>query len=406
MSIPASRRLRHAVAALSAAGLLYLVATLGLQQLVRSAEASGVTYPYKHEDWLRVLLRGPWTADDRPLMLLMGPSTVRENLLVEEFRAAFPDRRVYQGGLSLGTMGDVLVALDYLRRVHGDRALPSVLVLGVSPRFLAEIPDERPLAPSLARYSRHFRVRDESSAVPVLEAQAPIAGLVSAARFLAIKQQPRYQAALAWYAASVARPGAHPQGGEQRVAAYIDRSRRVGGNAFIGALEREARDRASRLISPYRFGGQRAWRLAGLEAWLDDPGSWWRDVYRWDAAEDRMVRVRLRALFAFVARHDIALYVVNLPDREMSRIRYGPGLSQRYASLLDSAFAAVPLLDLRCLLHDDQFLDAEHALPGGARLTTERVVGFMRESGERDGVNGDGRAAMTRSASLRWGSAC
>src|SRR5690606_23898714 len=118
----------------------------GFGVLVHRAESSGQLYPYKSEDWLRYHVAGLWTANGRPLMLITGPSTARENLLVERFQEAFPSHRVVQGGLSLGTLGDVVTSLDYLERVYGPRMVPRAIVIGISPRFLAEIPRDRPFA--------------------------------------------------------------------------------------------------------------------------------------------------------------------------------------------------------------------------------------------------------------------
>jgi hypothetical protein len=46
----------------------------------------------------------------------------------------------------------------------------------------------------------------------------------------------------------------------------------------------------------------------------------------------------------------------------------------------------MPLLDLRCLLPDEDFFDLEHALPDAAVRQTHRTVGFLRELLEHEEV--------------------
>jgi hypothetical protein len=357
-----------------------MVATASLQALASRAERSGKVYPYRDEDWLRYLVPSLWPADGKPLLLLAGPSTVREDLLVEDFAAAFPAYRAYQGGLSLGTLNDALAALQYVERVYGSRALPSILVLGVSPRFLAEIPDDRPFALGLDRYSRHYRVGAQAPGGITLVAKSPLHGMLDEAQFLARKQQPRYRASLAWLTAGSVSPERSARLSASPAARLLERT----GVARFLSMERMLRmgvhDYAAEAFSPYRYRQMEPWPVADLTAWLDDSTSWWRDVYRWDPAGDAAVYARIGAFMDFVARHGIDLYVVNLPDRGLSRARYAPGVTERYTTLVHTAFGGAPVLDLRCALPDDQFLDAEHALVPGARLVTRRVIGFVAQA--------------------------
>lgn len=378
MSIRDSKRLRLSLAAVGAAGLIYLGWTVSLQALAHEAEATGEVYPFRDEDWLRYLLPTLWPDDGKPLLLLTGPSAVRENLLVEEFGSAFPEHRTFQGGLSLGTLADVMASLDYIERTHGTGALPTIMVLGVSPRFLAEIPHSRPFAQGLDRYSRHYRVPARDPDGFGLEAKTGLVGIRDQARFLTQKQTRRYQAAIAWLVATIVGPDLSMSLARSRAARFVMQPLRL--IASGRPLDIGIHDFAMEVASPYKYRDMDPYPVEGLTAWLDDPDSWWKDVYRWDPAEDEaVIRARVVALLAFAARHGIDLYVVNLPDRGLSRARYGAGLSDRYIALLDSTFETVPFLDLRCLLEDDEYLDAEHALLPGARRVTERVIGFMNE---------------------------
>ncbi len=380
MSTQGSERLRLSLSAIGAVASLYLLLILGLQGLARAAESSGEVYPYKSEDWLRYLVRGLWVGDDSPLLLLTGPSSAREDLLWEKFAEAWPDHRVVQGSLSLGTFADVLASLEYIERTYGPRAVPAQLVLGLSTRFVAELPAKRPFAQSLESYSPHFRLTREVPAGFTLTPKPRIAGAVDGLDFLWRKQQPRYQAGLAWLAAqTLGSRGARlipaglvqvPTGSATIQWAIPPRLADLG-----------LRDYAMELVSPYKYHGWAPYPEELLAGWLDDPTSWWQDVYRWDARRDEVaIRARAATLLAFAARHSIDLYIVDLPEARVSRRRYLAGRTDAYHEVVRAAFHPLPVLDLRCLLPDDLFLDAEHALEPGARIITERVIGFMRDA--------------------------
>jgi hypothetical protein len=380
---------RLSLSALGAAALLYGLVTAGLQALTRMAEASGEVYPYRDQDWLRFLSGPLWPQSGKPLLLLTGPSTAREDLLVETFGAAYPRYRVRTGALSLGTLSDVMASLTYVERAHGAGALPAILVLGVSPRFLAEIPRERPFAVGLERYSACCRVPGNMPDGFRLEEKSWTAGLVARVRFLTRKQQDRYRTAVAWLAASSVGPAASTRLAGSAPVRFLRRTRL----ARLMGIEELARlgiyDYAMLEMSPYRYRGVPPLPREDLERWLDDPGSWWREVYRWDPDRGAaLIAARTEALLGFAARHDMELYVVSLPERELSRRRYGPGHAARYDALVRRLFGSVPVLDLRCLLGDDEFYDAEHALVGGARRVSEHVIQFMADTRAGRGAGG------------------
>jgi hypothetical protein len=359
--------------------VVYLIVMVSLQALARTAETTGRVYPYKDEDWLRYLLPPLWPEAGKPLILLTGASTTREDLLVEDFASAFPDHRVFQGGFNLGTLGDVLTALEYVEREHGPGALPAILVLGVSPRFLAEIPNDRPFAKGLALYSAHYRVPAHVGFG--LEPKPALIGLIDHARFLAQKQGPRYQSAAAWLMGTLAGTDFGTRLTESAPVRFILRAGQLARVMPPRAVELGIRDYALEFVSPYRYRGSTPFTPQELTAQLERPSSWWNDVYRWDPAADASVRSRVAALLAFTARHRIDLYVVGLPEHRLSRIGYRPGPLKQYQSLLHSMFGAVPVLDLRCFLDDNEFYDAEHALLVGARRVTTRVIGFLNAAG-------------------------
>ena len=374
MSTQGSRRLRLALSALGAVGLVYLAALAALQGAVRAAESSGTVYPYRQEDWLRYLPATLWPDDGRTLILLTGPSTARENLLVEEFATAFPGYRAFQGSLSLGTLADVIVSLEYVGRVHGAGALPDMLVLGVSPRFLAEIPDARPFALGLDRYSSRFRLADSAGTESVLEPKSRLEGGLAQLRFLTTHQTGRYRAALAW---SVSRL-LSSEVGSSALGGLVDRL--IGsapGRLFLPprAAEIGLAAFAAEIVSPYKYRNAARLGDARLAQWLDAPDSWWKDVHRWDPGPDSIaVRARVRRLLDFAGRHGIDVFVVSLPERSISRTRYAEGFDARFHRFAMAVFEPLPVLDLRCLLDDREFRDAEHASVHGARRTTAHTI--------------------------------
>jgi len=376
-----SRKLRLATLALCAGLLTYLGLNASLTALAHGLEARGEVYPYKSEDWLRYLLPAYFGDDPRPRMMLTGPSTARENFLVEMFADEFPDHRIFQGGLSLGTLEDVLTSLDYIERVYGANALPDVLVLGLSPRFVAEIPEERPFSDGLDRYSRYFRTEREGDEIRLIP-KSRREGLSAEFRFRTRKQTPRYQVALLWLIREVlpeSLDSALRNSALTRLAVRSEVARRF---EIDRLLQRGLRSRITELISPYKYRGVKTIDLDELAGWLDDPKSWWREVFDWDPTADaEATRARFEDLLRLTRRHDIRMFAVNLPEREIGRVRYRAAHYARYEELVRDALGDLPLLDLRLALEDREFHDSEHANQEGAGRMTSMVFDFMHESG-------------------------
>ena len=80
-----------------------------------------------------------------------------------KIQPCLPEDAHFQGGLSLGTIDDLLISLEYIKRVYGREALPRVLVLGISPRFVANLPEQRPFLEGLERLQSIFRIEETPS---------------------------------------------------------------------------------------------------------------------------------------------------------------------------------------------------------------------------------------------------
>ena len=351
----------------------------GLELLARHAESTGHVHPYKWEDWLRFLVPTLWAGHDAPTLMLTGPSTARENFLAADFSSAFPGMRVSPCAMSLGTFRDITAALEYIERAYGQAALPEVVVLGISPRFMAEIPRERPFSLALERYTRHFGPLTDSSAAFGLARKPAVEGITDHLRFKLTHQSGRYRSAMAWATTRVLSPRVSSWISESAPARFLAHSS-LGRALDVEQLALEGPYKfALRYIAPYRYQpALTAMPHDALAAALDDPRSWWGEVFRWNPAIDAAaLRARTAALIDWTSRRGIELHVVRLPEHSYLRERTDPVLSARFDSLIATAFDPVPVLDLKCLLPDSLFLDAEHALWPGAKQISAHVIEYM-----------------------------
>jgi hypothetical protein len=189
------KKLRLVLASVGIVILLYMAFNLSLLALARWAEVYHNSYPWKHEDYLRCLLPTLFENRGPTRILLAGPSEAREGLICEQFDQEFPNLHAFQSAQSLGTFDDLLLMLDYVEKVYGPEAMPRILVLGITARFVGNIPKNiSPLAPAINRYSPFYSVEQTSHGSHLIP-KNKWKGLVSRARFL-LKQQPRYLAAI------------------------------------------------------------------------------------------------------------------------------------------------------------------------------------------------------------------
>lgn len=355
---------------------IYAALNLVLAELARRSERSLAAYPWPSEDYLRYMLPTLFERNGQDWTMITGPSEAREDLLHERLEAAFPGVPAYQGGMSLGTMDDLLLVLDYLEEAYGREALPRTLLLGITPRFVANISsiDESPLASSVDRYSPYFRVERTASGarlVPKTRGER----VTSSLRFFS-KHPSRYRAALC---------GAT---GRQ-----MERFPFAGRSPWLAEPE-EAPERISargplmllRLCgSPYKYHHHRPFTEAMIQAWLRDTTSFWWKVHEWEPARDSaIIGSRLTRLLEVCRRKGIRLYIVNLPEHPLNRAGYRQGRYEAYLRIVRSAAGATPFLDLRDMLEADEFYDAGHARLRGAIAVTDTTIRFMRQARGRN----------------------
>jgi hypothetical protein len=205
-----------------------------------------------------------------------------------------------------------------------------------------------------------------------------LSGLAAQARFLTQKQGARYRTALAWVVSKAIRPEVSRRLWESRPVRALVQS-----GLGQQLLPLRLRDLgiyhyAMEQISVHKYVG--GWRLKpkGMLRFMDNPDSHWTYLRTWDPASDSVeIMARAQTLIAYLQKHRIDTYVVNLPTRSLGRRHQAPDFDSRFRTFLTAAFAPLPVLDLREFLGDAEFRDVEHAFPPGARRVSHEVIAFM-----------------------------
>jgi len=365
--------------------LLYTGINIALVTLSRWIEIHADVYPYRREDWLHYLLADLFKDRGQNRIMLVGESAVSQNLLSEEFNRAFPTMHTFQGGLSGGTIDDVLISLEYIKQVYGRGALPEVLVVGISPRSVANLPEIRAFMPSLDRYSPYFGV-EETLNGPRLKAKTQWQGWFSWLRFVVFKQQERYQRTVAALARDYLVVTEESNQDTEPTRNLLGSSLHDPLVTLEGMAQRvlkELGDYLRRGTSPYVYHHLQPWRLEKIRGWLRAPKSWWRQVHSWDPdANEKVIADRFRRLREFAENQRIALYVINLPENIESRQLYEGQNYRRYLDLVQRNLGNTPFLDLHAMLRPAEFYDVVHATLPGAKRETETVIDFIKDHQE------------------------
>lgn len=350
MSTPGSEKARLALLALAVLLVPLALFLAAMTWVSRWAEREHDAFPFKEEDWLRYVASARLEPDGRDRIMLTGPSTVRENLRYEMFEAAFPDHTIIQGGISLGTLDDVVLALEFMEATYGAAAMPDVLVLGISPRFVANIPKARPFPEGIDRYSARFSVRRADDDV-YLEPKGLVSGLASRLRFKGAKEPTRFRTGV----------------------------RAVAHSWLVAAAPESPQVEALAVkVSPYKYAELDPVPPNELRAWLTSPDSWWAEVFAWSPSTNAPeVQSDFARLLAVVDRHHMELVVVDMPERDLVRTLYRPE-SEGLQPLVRTAIGGRPFVDLTRFLGPDEFYDAEHSTPEGSARLTRAVIDQVR----------------------------
>jgi hypothetical protein len=360
LSTRGSEKARQVAAAVGTAAALYALLTAGLQLACRHLEADRGVYTFWHEDYLRLMLPHLYEGRGNGRIFLAGSSEAREAFLVERFAPAFPGEAPFAGGMNGSSLSDFLLSMDYIGRNYGGGAVPRVIVLGITPRYVSDIeagfdaadPEvySSPMVPAIDRYSPSDRV-ESSSGEPRLVPKSAAGGLAARLRFLG-KQQARYRAVLAYLAAT-----ALPDSGTTR------------------GLGR----RAAQRLRPYRVNFLPALPDKAKVAAIRNDSKTWRRVFGWEpAADEGRIRRQFAAIRSFARWNGVELYVVNLPELVWARDAYDPGRYAAYRRVVAEALAETPFLDLRECVPPEGFQDTDHVTYAAAERVSDRVVAFIK----------------------------
>ena len=368
---------------MASVGILLVIIFTGLSAVSTWAERDLHAFPFKDEDWLRYLLPSRFETLGRRRIMLAGPSTVRENFRYEIFEAEFTTHDIYQGGISLGTIDDVTAALEYVENVYGTDALPEIVVLGISPRFVANIPDDRPFTLGLNLYSPYFSAVQESTRI-ALEPKGALASLLARARFLAAKQPERFRIGLLAVLNHLMTDETSESGRASlaiRLGGLPIVTRIVEALGYGRVLEFGPVEIIQWFISPYKYSLNKpiVYPVVHREEYDPELDGWWGQTYLWDPIKnEKKSRARLKHFADFVGRNDIRSLVINLPERDISRMNFDEVNYGAYLQLVRSELKGIQFINMREFMETDEFYDREHTTPEGSTRLTDEIIRHMR----------------------------
>ena len=374
-----SRKLKLAGSAVGVAGLIYVAFFFGLLGLARWSERRMDAYPYRAEDWLRYQLPTFFADRETDRMMLTGPSSVRENLIYDRFEEAFPETHIRQGAVSMATIEDALLSLRYIKRRFGEEALPDMLVVGISARFVSNIRRRpSPLITSIDQYCPRYRVELTEDGPRLVEKSA-VESLWARRHFWS-KQQPRFKAGLC-SAGLLVMPADVPYsefGEDLKDLQTLPRSlalvRKIGLRAALGRCLRA-------YTLPYKYHQLEPRPPKMFVRWMTSHPSVWLHVYRWNPTPDEAaVRRQFDQLLDFAKEHQVKVFVFNTPEHEQCRAQYSTENYEEYLRIVKASIGNTPFVDLREALSANEFYDAVHGTFDGAMHLTDEVIPFLQNN--------------------------
>jgi len=384
LSTPASKKGRLTLSAIAIALAAYGGLALGFDRLAVWAESDFATYPYRSgESSIRWTLASVFGRSE-PTVLLVGPSAIGEDVLYEVLENRL-GVRVLSGGIPNATLDDIYLGMDYIRRAYGPAALPEAVVIGLSPRVVANRPRhfgpepdvdrQRFIIDAIDRYSPLFRVVSTPLGSE-LQPKSAWERWKARTRFAVGKQQPRSVAALRAAIEAVSGGEAVRIGYQSRIVPFdqpaanrlaLTRGLEDGLVGWRPAIH----DLLSAVRSPYETMFLTPNSAANIEKQADG----WASIYAWNPLDDdRLLRHQFERLTRLLDEHRIEARVVLLPEHPISRRRYRPDYHARYKRYVEGAFGADRVLDLEDILPEDQYHDQIHATYDGARRITEMIA--------------------------------
>ncbi len=350
------RRLRLIATAVACAAISYGVTNVALDQLARRMEVHQRAYLWWSEEWMQLFTSSNFVDRGKNRILLSGSSEGREGFVSDEIEAVLPGFEVYNNSYSRNTFAAFLLELQYMDMVYGPSAIPQKIVLGLTPEFAMNVPpiEDSYVPRVINRYSPYVGVRIFAGETPELRPKG-WRGSARARFELLTHQSRRYQGAMRGVMRATV---------ERLAPEFADRYW-VRHKLVISTYHHlPPRDKAEEL--------ERARRAGGLYA--ADPNE-----------RAATLRAEWAALDAFVKEHQVALYVVSLPQSTWWKKPFDRDFSDEYKRVLLDVLEDTPFLDLSEFLRDDEFYDMTHATLASARRISERVARFVRETDEATG---------------------
>ena len=394
MFIQVSKKLKLVVTTLATVGALWISILLTLDSIASYAEKSHNSFPFKQEDWLRYLLPSKFAVveKEKPRILLTGSSTVRENLRYELFKKKLPEYTILQGGISLGAMEDALAGFLYIKETYGEDKLPQIVVLGTHPRFISNIPEERPFRDGINNYSPYYSINKDNNRIKLIQ-KGTAKSLLSRVLYYKRKQPKRFRTAMlailnSWLSGTgfLVQEG-KPKRPQQKLADTMFKlplaKKIIGSTQFKRALNFDFSEVLAWLPSPYKYQLDYPAKTSGLLGWMNEEGSWWSRVHSWQPGKNGPgPEIILNQFAELLLEHNIKLLVVNMPERDISRNKFNPDSYKAYLNFVESTFAKrystrpddFMFVNLQEFLSTDEFHDLQHtAYKGSMRLSNEVI---------------------------------
>ena len=323
------------------------------ESLARRAEEDPGIYLWGEENWLVPLTASQWRPrrGDKDRLLVLGPSEVREGVLIDVLAAAL-DRPVSLVGLSMGTINDARVLLDLVESRYGSAAVPEEILLGVSTRFLLNAAYAgTPFLDAIDRYSE-FRV-ERAGEVPRLVPKDSVSAVWSRLRWIG-HQGHRYREAVRFFGQSL-----------------VNRWSSLGAD-FSRYRPPRYHSRSPRNKKPFFEFARTGLRSNPNAFYFYEP------LRTMDpAAHAAAICRRFEGWVAQCRKLGIRLRIVNLPEGPWAEEFYAPGRYEDYEALLAGLTADLAFFDARHLLSGDQFYDWNHPTRDGAERLTEHLITFL-----------------------------
>ena len=358
-----ARALRHVLLAGACALAAFVVAHAGLHSLALHFERGGASLWWQ-EQHLRLFMRSNYAAGERPRLLFTGSSEAREGFDGETFAARFAAWKTDQHPWIWSTLTELALCLEYLERAYGDDALPEAMVVGITPRYVADLREwPSPFFSSINRYSPRFRVEfddADSQAGPRLverEGREAMRARINYFKHQGNRYRGAWKGALRGGLVAIA-----PEWGES---AWL-RTRLVT-QSFHQLEDWTPAVRRAVFLEPDAVDARYASfanHLRNMRAWNPD-----------DDAE--RIRAAFAALFDVTDRHGMRVFFVCLPEVSWNRDGFGAERDSTYLRILAESARDAPVLDLRDLLRDDEFHDHQHANRAGALRLSARVSDWL-----------------------------